>query len=111
MPNGRIRRDAGESVGASALQSHTQLGERCRCALCLVRFDQSEKCLSNPLRHHCSFRTAALLLEDEQRLVKLWIALANFFTQNPDLRVLAAQTKNGSSGDVGMMNITCDQPA
>jgi len=52
-----------------------------------------------------------LLFEDKQRLVELWVALANFLAKNCDLGVLATETQDCRSGNIRMMNLPCNQAA
>ena len=65
VTDGGIGRDTRETVGASALEAHTQICKRRRRTLSFVRFDEPEKSLPDGFRHHCGFRAAALLLEDD----------------------------------------------
>jgi hypothetical protein len=67
--------------------------------------------LADGLRHHRRFRAAALLLENVEWLIKLWIPLANLFAKDANLCVLAAQAEDRGSGDVGMVNVAGDQSA
>ena len=63
------------------------------------------------LRHHGGFRAAALLLEDDQRLVEPRIALADFFAKDFNLGMLTAEAEYGGSSHVGVMNVACDEAA
>jgi hypothetical protein len=80
-----------------------------RCAL--LAATRPEKVCRIATGNHSSFRAAALLLEDEQGLVKIGIALLNLRPQNSDLRVLAAQAEDCGSSGIGMVNVAGDQPA
>ena len=85
VPNGRIRRNAGEAVRPSTFQTHAQIGEGSGTTLSLVRFGQPEKSLPECIQHHHRLRAAALLLEDEQWLIKLGTAPVNLLAQVRDL--------------------------
>ncbi len=78
VSDGGIRGDAGEAVGAPALQTDAQIGERSGSALRLVGFDQPEKRLPDRVRHHCRLGTAALLLENEQAACRTWDCACEF---------------------------------
>ncbi len=57
------------------------------------------------------FRAAALLLENEQRLVELRIALANFFAKDRDLGMLAAQAQDRRACNIRVVNVAGDEAA
>ena len=111
MSDRRIGRDAGKPVRPSAFQTHTQLRKRRCCASALVCFDQANESLPDRVRKHRRFSAALLLLQNEQRLVKIRIAFVDLMTEDSALRMLAAQAKYRSPGHVGMVYVTGDEPA
>src|SRR4029077_6039920 len=107
VADGGVRGDAGKTVGAATFQTDTQAGKwRRRTTRIFVNFHESRKCLADRFRYHPEFRSTLLLLEDYKRLRKLRIALLDLLEQDRDLRVLAAETQNGSPGDVRVMDVT-----
>ena len=57
------------------------------------------------------FSAALLLLQDNHRLVEIRIALLDLVAQDSNLRVLATQAEDCSSRDVGMVDVSRNQPA
>ncbi len=111
MADGGIGGNAGEAVGAAALEAEAQLRERRGRARGLVGFHETEEGVANGFREHVEFRAHLLLLEDEQRLGKIRIAALELFDQHGHLRVLAAETQDRGAGDVGMMNVAGEEAA
>ena len=103
--------DTREAVRAAALQPYAQLVERCRLSLYAIDFDQPEECFSYRLGQHCAFGGALLLLEQDQRLGKIWITLGDLFAQDIGLRVLTSKAENRCPGNVWMVQISRDQAA
>src|SRR5271155_4364042 len=111
VTDGGIGRKAGKTVGASAFQAHAEAGERSGGALSFVGFHQAEKCAANCFAEHGGFGAAVLLFDDDEGLSEIWISFAQFLTQNRDLRVLAAETENRGTGDIGMIDVTGNEAA
>ena len=60
--------DAAESVGAAALQSDGERGERSGCAGDAIGFNKARKCLLERAGHENGFAAGTLLIEEEDRL-------------------------------------------
>src|SRR5277367_4765682 len=101
VTDGGIGGKAGKTVRTSAFQAHAEAGKRSGGALRFVGFHQAEKCAANCLAEHGGFGAAVLLFDDDEGLIKIGIPLAQLLAEDRDLRVLAAETENRSTGDIG----------
>src|SRR5438552_1154437 len=76
-----------------------------------VGFDKAIKCLLDGFGEHGELRSAFLLLENDERLAEMQIAALDLFAKDVNLSVLAAEAEHGSSGNVGVMQISGDESA
>jgi hypothetical protein len=60
---------------------------------------------------HDGFELALLLIDDDERFVEGGCAPRNLIAQQGNLRILASQAEDGGPGNVGVMNVSGDQPA
>ena len=111
VTDGWIGGKAGKTVGASAFQAQTEAGKRSGGALRFVGFHQAEKSAANCFAEHGGFGAAVLLFDDDQWLIKIGIPFAQFLAEYRDLGVLAAETENRGSGNVGVIDVTGDEAA
>ena len=70
-----------------------------------VCVSQALESLTNRTRQHGKLGAALLLLQDNQRLVKVRIAALDLLSQDIYLRILTSQTKNGCPGYVRMVDV------
>src|SRR5690348_8976202 len=111
MSDGGIRGKPGETVRATAFESDTKIRQARGAAGELVCFREADERLANGAREHRRLGRAFLLLEKEERLAELRIALLDGVLNHRNLRVLAAEAQDRGSGDVGMDDVIGEQCA
>src|SRR5215472_8528000 len=82
-----------------------------RATIRLVCLHKSVKGPANRLREHGKFRSALLLLENDERLLQVQVAAVDFVPQDFNLRVLAAEAQHRRTGNIGMVDVARDQTA
>src|SRR5215813_7807099 len=79
--------------------------------LCSIGFNQSFKRCCYCIGKHRIFRTAPLLLKDEDGLSEIGIAAVDLLLKNLYLRVLAAEAEHRGARDIWVIDIARDQAA
>src|SRR5262249_5077698 len=77
----------------------------------LVSLGHSQKRFAKRTRHEFGFGPALLLLDDNERLAEIGIALCDLFAQKFHLCMLASKAQHSSSRRVGMVQISREQAA
>src|SRR5215469_13661357 len=111
MTDGGVGRNAGKTVGSSAFQAEAKMRKGRRLATGVLRLHKTEEGLTNGGGQHREFRARPLLLEPKNRFREVRIAPGDFLTKNGDLRMLAAEAQNRRAGNIGMMDVSRDEPA
>src|SRR5690606_18851786 len=111
VADGRVCRNTGKSIRASALESHDKLAQWRGFALQPVRLNQAKECAADRMGQQVLFSAFLLLFQDDERFRKIRILLADFFFQQVDLRVLTTEAKHRGSGHVGIVDIACNKAA
>src|SRR5258707_6812985 len=106
-----VGKKGGNSGGTATLEAHTQVRKIGRSVAGLVGSDEAAEGLFDGVGKHGEFRSALLLLKDDQRLVKRGIAMFDLLAENVNLSVLATQAEHGCAGHVGIVQISGNQAA
>src|SRR5262249_59014742 len=88
--------------------------KRSRGSYVFVGIDHARERLLDSLRNHGKLRPALLLFQHENRLAECGIPRQYLLAQKVGLGVLAPKTKDRCAGNVGIVNVSCqqsDQPA
>ena len=100
VTDGWIGGDAGEAVGAAALDTDDEITQRAGFAHLLAGFCDRGKGGADGAGHHVALGCALLLLEDVERFVEARIQTVERILQQAHLRVLTAETENGGTRDI-----------
>ena len=111
MAQSRVGRDAGEAVGAAALQPDVQGVEGRGLAAGLVGNHQAGKRLAQRGADEGVLSAQLLLVKNVERLAEIGVALRDFLLQHAGLRILAAQAEYSGAGHVGVRDVAGQQAA
>ncbi len=111
MADGGVGGDAGEAVGAAALDAEGEVAERAGFAGLLIGGGHAEEGIADGVGDHVLLGAAFLLLEEVERLVEGGVECCELGLEEGDLGVLATEGEDGGTGDVGVGDVAGEEAA
>lgn len=108
---GGVGRDAGEAVGATALDAEGEVAEGAGFTGLFIGGGHAEESVADGVGDHLLLGAAFLLFEEVEGFVEVGVERVEFGLEEGDLGVLAAKGQDGGTGDVGVGDVTGEEAA